>query len=343
MASPLAHPVYRRLFAAQVIALAGTGLSSVALALLAYELAGGDAAVVLGTALALKMVAYVVIAPAVGGVADRVPRRAVLVGLDLARAGLVLALPFVSTVWQIYLLIFLINTCSAGFTPLFQAAIPDILPDEAQYTRALSLSRLAYDLENLLSPMAAALLLTVTGFDALFTLNALAFMASAGLVLSVTLPAPAPSERQEGFAANLTYGVRSYLATPRLRGLLLLSGAVAAAGGSQGRPVAASTRKPAITSRPCRSRQPRSRRASRASPTGASSNMPKGWRPASWAMEETSRLVPKAVRVMVHSRMVTVPSMSTDVWSYTAGTIWHATNRSQMSLYSLNWSSRRCF
>jgi MFS family permease len=51
-------------------------------------------------------------------------------------------LPFIDAIWQIYLLVFLINACSAGFTPLFQATIPDVLPDEAEYTRALSLSRL---------------------------------------------------------------------------------------------------------------------------------------------------------------------------------------------------------
>ena len=83
---------------------------------------------------------------------------------------MVCALPFVTDVWQIYVLIFLLNACSAGFTPVFQATIPDILEDEAQYTQALSLSRLAYDLENLLSPMAAALLM-VMSFDVLFVLT----------------------------------------------------------------------------------------------------------------------------------------------------------------------------
>ena len=81
MFSPLGDPIYRRLFAAQVIALAGTGLSTVALALLAYGLAGGDAGKVLGTALAIKMLAYVGIAPCVGGIAHRLPRKAFLVAL----------------------------------------------------------------------------------------------------------------------------------------------------------------------------------------------------------------------------------------------------------------------
>ena len=229
-ASPLADRRYRRLFTAQVVALAGTGLSTVALALLAYDLAGADAGAVLGTALALKMVAYVAIAPVVGGFAHRLPRRRLLVALDVARAGMVACLPFVTEVWQVYILIFLLNACSAGFTPTFQATIPDVLPDEARYTRALSLSRLAYDLENLLSPALAAAALAVISYDALFAANAAAFLVSAFLVLSVTLPAAQPRDHEAGLAHNLTFGIRAYLKTPRLRALLALSLATAAAG-----------------------------------------------------------------------------------------------------------------
>lgn len=233
MLDVLAHRIYRHLFLAQVIALIGTGLTTVALALLAHDLAEGQAGVVLGTALAIKMVAYVGISPLVGAYASRLPRRTLLVSLDLLRAAVVCALPFVTEVWQIYVLIFLLNACSAGFTPVFQAMIPDILEDEEQYTRALSLSRLAYDLENLLSPMVAAALLMVMGFDVLFVLNALAFVISAALVISVTLPAPLALEEAPSVWRRVTRGMRIYLKTPRLRGLLALNLAVSAAGAMQ--------------------------------------------------------------------------------------------------------------
>src|SRR3546814_2192359 len=82
MFSPLRNRTYRHLFAAQVIALLGTGLATVALGLLAYELAGADAGAVLGTALAIKMVAYVGVAPVANAFADRLPRRAFLVSMD---------------------------------------------------------------------------------------------------------------------------------------------------------------------------------------------------------------------------------------------------------------------
>ena len=57
MLEVLRHRTYRQLFLAQVVALVGTGLATVALSLLAFRLAGEDAGAVLGTALAIKMLA----------------------------------------------------------------------------------------------------------------------------------------------------------------------------------------------------------------------------------------------------------------------------------------------
>ena len=103
--SPLSHPPFRRLFAARTMALLGSGMTTIALSLLAFDLVGDRAGVVLGSALALKMIAYVTVAPVVGGFADRLPRRAMLVGFDLARAALVLAFVGIADPTDIYLLI----------------------------------------------------------------------------------------------------------------------------------------------------------------------------------------------------------------------------------------------
>jgi MFS family permease len=230
MLTPLQSTVYRRLFAAQVIALLGTGLATVALGLLAYELAGGDAGLVLGTALAIKMIAYVGIAPVAAAFASVLPRRPFLIALDLVRAAIAVVLPFVDQVWQVYVLIFLLQACSAAFTPAFQATIPDILPDEREYTEALSLSRLAYDLESLISPALAAALLTLINFHWLFAGTALGFCVSASLIFSVVLPKVLAHGRTGGIYERTMRGLRYYLATPRLRGLLALNLAAAAGG-----------------------------------------------------------------------------------------------------------------
>ena len=231
MLSVLANRTYRHLFFAQVIALVGTGLATVALGLLAYEIAGADAGAVLGTALAMKMMAYIGIAPVVAAYADRLPRKTLLVAMDVMRAGVALVLPFVDAVWQVYLLIFLLQSASAAFTPTFQATIPDILPDEEEYTNALSLSRLAYDLESLLSPMLAAALLTVISFHWLFAGTSIGFVISALLVVTSALPhRKAAKKVVESVWRKTTRGARIYLKTPRLVGLLAVT--LAAAAGS---------------------------------------------------------------------------------------------------------------
>ena len=227
--SPFRIAGFRNLFAAQVVALVGSGLSTVAMTLLAYDLAGGNAASVLGTALACKMVAYVVFAPIVGGLAHRFHRKRFLIGMDLVRAGIVVAMPFATAVWHLYGLIFLLSLFSAGFKPVYAATIPELLPNERQYTRALAMSRLAYDLENVLSPTFAALALFYLSYTGLFVANAVAFLISAALILATALPSAREVFRRGAIADEIGFGIRAYLKTPRLRGLLALYMGVASA------------------------------------------------------------------------------------------------------------------
>ena len=218
---------YYHLYFAQVLALLSTGIATVALALLAYRLAGGDAGAVLGTAFAIKMAAYLGIAPIAAAFVERLPRRALLVGLDLARAAIVLGLPFVTEVWQIYVLIFTFQAASAVFTPTFQSTIPDLLPEEKDYTKALARARLAHDLENAASPLLSAALLTVINFRGVFITAVIGLLVSAALIIAVILPSPTAARRSD-LRDRLTRGLRMFLATPRLRGLLALNLAVAA-------------------------------------------------------------------------------------------------------------------
>jgi MFS family permease len=229
MFSPLRDPAYRRLFAAQVGALLGTGLATVALGLLAHDLAGAQAGEILGAALAIKMICYVGIAPIAGALAANMPRKTLLVTLDLVRAGVALCLPFVSEAWQIYALMTVLYMASAAFTPAFQAMIPDILPGETDYTKALSLSRLAADLESVASPVLAAALLGFMSYNNLFAGTSLGFVVSALLVVSAALPMLSRT-RARPFLQRLTAGLKLFIHTPRLRALMALSLASAAGG-----------------------------------------------------------------------------------------------------------------
>lgn len=218
--APLKHPQYRWFFAAHSIALIGTGLSTIALALFAYRLDSARAAEIISFALAAKMVAYIFVAPVIGAYAHKLPRKTLMILFDIIRAVILFALPWASEAWHIYVMIFAINICGAGFTPLYQATLPAIFKDEIEYGKALSLSRMVYDLENLLSPTFAAILLLAFDFSWLFHMNAAAFVTSAFILTIVIFPANIVSDRKSGIWHNVSFGVKSYLKTPRLRGLL---------------------------------------------------------------------------------------------------------------------------
>ncbi|OFI36509.1 MFS transporter [Arthrobacter sp. SW1] len=251
MLAVLRNTTYRRLFTAQIVALLGTGLLTVALGLLAFDLAGKDAGAILGTALTIKMAAYVGFAPVINAVTAALPKKPVLIGADLLRAAMALCLPFITEAWQIYVVIFLLQSASATFTPAFQSLIPAVLPRENDYTRALSLSRLAYDLEALASPAIAALLLTVLSYNTLFLGTVAGFLLSALMVAGTALPAKAlptaaggavpksspansappgnaPKEAPASLWHRTTLGARIFWRTPKLRSLLALNLVVAA-------------------------------------------------------------------------------------------------------------------
>ncbi|MFW0772286.1 MFS transporter [Arthrobacter sp. Rue61a] len=229
MLAVLRNVTYRRLFAAQIVALIGTGLLTVALGLLAYDLAGRNAGAVLGTALTIKMLAYVGLAPLINALVARLPKKPVLIGADLIRAAMALCLPFITDTWQIYVVIFLLQSASATFTPAFQSLIPTVLKDERDYTRALSLSRLAYDMEALVSPALAALLLALISYNNLFIGTVAGFLFSAFMVIITVLPRlSAPAGPQTSLWHRTTLGARIFWRNRRLRSLLALNLVVAA-------------------------------------------------------------------------------------------------------------------
>jgi MFS family permease len=219
---------YYRLFFAYVIALFATGVATVALALFAFDLAGDDSGAIIGTALSLKMVAYIGAAPLAAALTRQLPRKPLLIGLDLIRAASLLLLPLVTAVWQIFALVFVFSLASAIFTLVYQTVVPYLLANHDDYTRSLARSRIASELENSVSPLLAALLLLAMTAGGVFLTATVAFLASAWLVQRADLPRSLAT-RAEGVLASVLRGPRLFLATPDLRALIALDIAVACA------------------------------------------------------------------------------------------------------------------
>src|SRR3989475_6517204 len=88
---------FRLLFSAQVISLTGSGVTTVGLALFAYQLTGGpSAAAVVGNALMLRILAFLLFSQPAGVLADRWDRRKMLVAADVIRCALLALFPFIT-------------------------------------------------------------------------------------------------------------------------------------------------------------------------------------------------------------------------------------------------------
>jgi MFS family permease len=219
---------YQLLFSSYALALFGTGIAVVGLALLAFELAGDYAGAVLGTALAIKTAAYIVVAPAAAVIAGRICKRDLLIGLNLVRAAAILALPLAGSVWQLYLLIFVFAACSAVFIPTYQAIVPHLLPEQDAYNWALAKARIATELETVASPLAAAALLLLLDHDGLFVVAVAILVLSALCLVRAEIPAM-PSITGAEIWSEVRRGARLFLERPELRFLVPLNFAVALA------------------------------------------------------------------------------------------------------------------
>ncbi len=176
---------FARLYAAQTISQIGDAFTWVALALLAYELAGTNAAVVLGAALTLRVTAFVLLSPLAGVLADRLERKTILLSTHFGRAVVIGLMPLVTEVWQVYVLMFALNALTAFFTPTNQATVP-LVVGRGDAGQAFSLSSATTELLGIIGPGFAGVLAAFFGGRNLFYLDAASFVL-AGL-LTLTLP-----------------------------------------------------------------------------------------------------------------------------------------------------------
>jgi MFS transporter, NRE family, putaive nickel resistance protein len=183
--SSLSNPIFRRLYVAQTISWLGDALSWLGLGLLAFEFAGEAAPVVMASALTVRVIAFVLLSPVAGAIADRCDRKPILVTTHLARMLLVCLLPFVREVWQIYAVVLGLNIFNAIFAPTYQATLP-LVTGKAEYPQAMALSSTTYHILGVFGPVIGGVLVLFIGARALFFWDGLSFLIATMLI--ATLP-----------------------------------------------------------------------------------------------------------------------------------------------------------
>ncbi|GAA2393199.1 MFS transporter [Nonomuraea africana] len=157
----------------------------------------------------------------VGPVADRLPKRVLLIGSDLARVLIVLAMiPALGSAWLLLVLIFLEGVGKAFFETARIAAIPKIVGRHS-IPSAVALFQSTSHTINLLGPALGGLLVAVGSVPVVLMIDAATFLLSAALLGSMAVLRELPSGPREPYWGALRAGVRGVLGVPSLRHLAL--------------------------------------------------------------------------------------------------------------------------
>jgi len=194
--SPLQGKIFLKLYLSQTISLLGDAFTWVGIALLAFQFGGENSAVILSTALTLRVTAFIFFGPYAGVLADRIDRKKIMYFTHFVRMGIVSCLPFVTNVWQIYILIFFLNIFNAFFTPAYQAAIPQSLKTDNNYSKGIALSNATNQLLGVLGPGLAGGVAAWLGARQIFFVDAASFIIAAVFILS--LPSLLIKRKQKG-------------------------------------------------------------------------------------------------------------------------------------------------
>lgn len=181
----LKNRTFAGLFFAQAISLIGDAVTWVGLALLSYQFGKEKSAVILASALTLRVTAFIIFSPFAGVLADKLPRKTILYVTHFIRMGIVACLPFVTQEWQVYALVFGLNVFNAFFTPTYRAVIPQVT-DHDHYRQAVGLSTATFQILGVLGPGLAGILAVWFGAREIFFIDAASFIIAGILILMLS-------------------------------------------------------------------------------------------------------------------------------------------------------------
>jgi MFS family permease len=223
----LRHSEFRGLLVAQVCSEWGDNIARVALASLV--LARTDSAFLAVLAFVVSFIPAVFGSALLGGLSDRLPRKVVLIGCDLARAVVVGVLALVAVdgtpVWVLLGLLLVAATFTAPSEAAHRAVVPDVLPDPRECLTGTGLMRILYQVDQVLGIVAAGVVIVLVGERAGLLFDVATFLVSA-TVLALTLrwrPASRDRSARTTLVGEFRAGWRLVFDNPSLRALVLLA------------------------------------------------------------------------------------------------------------------------
>lgn len=213
------NATFRRVFLAHATSRAGDAFNTVALVVLVFRLTGSGLGV--AATVVFEVLPVVLLGPIAGVLADRYPRRSVMVAADVLRAVLIGMLAIVhNNVALAYAVAFGVSVGSIAFNPAASSLVPDIVEDDELIEANTALWTVAVTSQIILAPLAGALI-AWAGVGVAFAMNALSYVISAMLLRGVAAAARPASLHIRGWTA-VREGIAVVRASPLLRRLAIV-------------------------------------------------------------------------------------------------------------------------
>jgi predicted MFS family arabinose efflux permease len=218
----LNHADFRRFYGGQLVSLVGNWMQSVAQAWLVLQLT--DSALKLGLIGALQFGPLLLLAVVAGALADRLPKRRLLVATQvvLGWQALTLALLVGSgrvEFWHVCLLALLTGVVNALDLPLRQTFVVELVGKE-DLVNAVALNSAAFNAARIVGPSVAGLLIARFGVAPAFLINSLSFLIVVAALLSVETEGRPLPRRDTTMLEEIGEGLRYAMRTPRIRVIL---------------------------------------------------------------------------------------------------------------------------
>ena len=172
---------YRVWMSGAIVSHVGTWMQRVAQDWLVLTVLTDNSAIALGITTALQFAPMLLLAPIAGVLADRVPKRRLLMATQVAMGAIglllgVLVLTGAVRLWMVYLLALALGIAAAVDAPARQAFVSEMVPRE-DLSNAVGLNSASFHAARVIGPAAAGLLIAWVGTGPVFLINAASFMA----------------------------------------------------------------------------------------------------------------------------------------------------------------------
>lgn len=225
---------FRALWLAQLLSVAGDQLARVAMTVLVYDRT--HSALLTAATYAVTFVPWIIGGLALSGLADRLPRREVMVACDVTRMVIVCLMALISVkvspvpaLWIMVILLFLVTLLDSPFKSARSAMLPDILTGD-RYVLGVAVTQTTLQVGMVAGFALGGLVVAGLGVRTALLVDAATFAASAFLVRAWVRQRPAAASGGAGAGSQLAQmaaGVRLVFGNRRLRTLMLLGWLVA--------------------------------------------------------------------------------------------------------------------